>query len=66
MKKSLTRQEILAIERQIDLIDRTLDVLDPCNAIEAQEIERKAYLLRSYIFLLESVRSKPSLRALDC
>ena len=65
MQQQLSKQEIAEIETHIDQIDRALDVLDPSNAIEAQEIERKAHVLRSYISLLESTPKKPTLRLLS-
>jgi hypothetical protein len=62
MQVELSKQEISEIETHIDQIDRALDILDPNNAIEAQEIERKAHVLRSYVSLLESPAQKPTLR----
>lgn len=64
MQVQLSKKEVAEIETHIDQIDRVLDVLDPRNAIEAQEIERKAHVLRSYIALLEAPR-KPTLRLLS-
>lgn len=47
------RRIAVAVER----IDRQLDVLDPTNPFEANEIERKATELRSLIALLESTEA---------
>lgn len=54
MNQELSHAEIEEIERHVDEIDAALDILDPSNPIEAQEIERKSVLLQSYISLLES------------
>ncbi len=64
MQQQLSKQDIAEIETHIDQIDSALDILDPNNAIEAQEIERKAHVLRSYIALLGAPR-KPALRLLS-
>ena len=62
MQVQLSNEEIAEIEIHIDQIDRALDILDPNNAIEAQEIERKACVLRSYISLLEKSSKNPAPR----
>ena len=60
-ERELTIEEILDIERHICEIDQDLDILDPSNSIEAQEIEFKKNQLYSYISLLER-KSKLHLR----
>lgn len=53
MKNELTTIQLVEIESHIDYINKSLDILDPSNAIEAQEIERKICILESYISLLQ-------------
>lgn len=54
METHLSQEDLTTIEKHIDHINNSLDILDPTNAIEAQEIERKAHVLRTYISILES------------
>lgn len=65
MGQELTTQELLDIEQHIDEIDRALEILDPSNAIEAQEIEAKTYILESYVALLEKPKTSPILRLVN-
>ncbi len=62
MNQGLSYAEIAEIERHVDEIDAALDILDPTNPIEAQEIERKSVLLQSYISLLESPATERHLK----
>lgn len=62
MSKALTTEELICIENHIEEIDQALDILDPSNAIEAQEIEAKTYILRSYVSLLKSNETCPTLQ----
>lgn len=61
MEQGLTTEQLLEIERHIEEIDHALDILDPSNAIEAQEIEAKTYMLRSYVAKLENQKFRPTL-----
>jgi hypothetical protein len=62
MTTASTLSELLEIERRIDEIDRSFDILDPSNSIEAQEIEAKLHLLRSYLRCLENSPKAPYLK----
>jgi hypothetical protein len=62
MVQELSMREIEDIERHVEEIDAALDILDPSNPIEAQEIERKARLLQSYVALLEPKKAPVHLR----
>lgn len=55
MRPDLSVAQLLEIERDIEEIDRSLDILDPSNSIETQQIEAKADILRSYISLLRQM-----------
>lgn len=46
-------QRLAEIETHIGEIDRSLDILDPANSIESQQIENKILILKSYIAELE-------------
>lgn len=65
MKKTLTLTELLDIEKHIEEIDDALEILDPSNVIEAQEIDRKILILEHYISLLEQRDTIPHLRLLS-
>lgn len=62
MVQELSIAEIEDIERHVEEIDAALDILDPSNPIEAQEIERKSQLLRLYVALLEPKAASVHLR----
>ncbi len=62
MEQELSIEQMLDIERHIEEIDRALDILDPSNSIEAQEIEVKKNLLRSYVNILEIQKVRPKMR----
>lgn len=65
MGQELSTEQLLDIERHIEEIDQALDILDPSNAIEAQEIEAKTYMLRSYVTMLENQKARPTLQLVN-
>ncbi|MBL7672056.1 MAG: hypothetical protein JNM39_16330 [Bdellovibrionaceae bacterium] len=65
MGQELSNEQLLDIERHIEEIDQALDILDPSNAIEAQEIEAKTYMLRSYVTILENQKARPTLQLVN-
>lgn len=65
MRVPLTTDELKDLERHIEEIDNALDILDPSNNLEAQEIESKMLLLEQYVFLLEQDEARPRLALLN-
>lgn len=66
MREALSISELSEIEHRIEQIDRELDMLDPSNVLESQQIELRLHTLNGFIKQLEQARSSKPLLRLVC